>query len=67
MGHKSKYDWMLFLISQMAFTGNRTHDFVFTKLTLEPLGLRPRLLLVVFTLTVSSNYFIYYSFCFQHL
>jgi len=30
MWHRSNHDWMLFLISPMAFTGLRTHD-LFTK------------------------------------
>jgi len=32
--HRNNYDWMLFLTSPMAFTGDKTHDFVFTKQTL---------------------------------
>jgi len=31
MWHMSNYDWMLFLTSPMAFTGDQTHDFVYTK------------------------------------
>jgi len=33
MEHRCNYDWMLFLISPMVFTGVRTHDFVLTKPT----------------------------------
>jgi len=28
MGHRSNYDWRLFVTSPMAFTGVRTHDSV---------------------------------------
>jgi len=35
LGHRSNYDWMLFLTSLMAFTGVRTHDSEFTKRTLQ--------------------------------
>jgi len=31
MRHRSNYDWMFFLTSPMAFTGNQTYDFGFTK------------------------------------
>jgi len=38
MRHRNNYDWMLFLTSPMAFVGARTHNFVFTKRTLQLLN-----------------------------
>lgn len=37
MGYKSNCDWMLFLASPKPFVGVQTHNFVFTKPTLERL------------------------------
>jgi len=37
MRHRSNYDWVPFLTSLMTFTGDRTHDYVFTRQTLYSL------------------------------